>query len=665
MLVISYCTSRCSLLVVCRCEMGSSGRAKNVQKKKGAGSRPINVENEAKKGQNNIKSYSRPDNVLQNKNDSVIETEQVNEKSVSTVECEKLAQNNPRTMKSARKQSSSKSTTTVTSDSDDDEKFVPVNGMENSKHANDFAKNQKKSKNRKKKAQKKKAESKKPPQKILENDEDIDKIIEEFKEMEVAPKEPPKLNLLKLLTVQYRNLQPENEYDRKRGVTRRDRMPRAAGRMVIAKPLWPALKFTGISMQRYNCALDPELLYFTFEYDDHYQIFEQNLELSTVPSPDWIFRILARAPYHISALIQACECAVAAGQYDRAQEFAGTVMLIVNLILSYLERAIYAYESAEHCMFNVISGKCRLGFFIVLMKQLFFCMRRELYRTALEYAKVIYNLNPEEDPLAMVLVIDYLFLVNKEYETFVKFYTAKEKAVSLQSLPNMSYSIALARFFIAQKSGLQEDYEAADKALLEAMVRFPTLLPALFNTLNLDYQPADYFSNWCYSKFFREDKSSLTLLYNLYMSRVAFVWKERRVAEWVERICRQFGQYMTEADSEFSKQMAEYTIIRNRCYYGIPTNVLRHFYLLECRHMLSGTDEMRKIGLVHPCNPFPPPKKVINMFNRGATPTVQILAPTTSFAMDMLGNVVFRPFETLRALISRLIGENRENNNNQ
>ncbi|KRZ59183.1 Transcription factor 25 [Trichinella nativa] len=660
MLVNSYCTSHCSLWVVCRCEMGSPGRAKNAVKKKGTGLRPINVENEGRKKQNVVKVYTRPDNIFQKKNDSVIETEQVTDTSVSIVEeCENLAKNNPDTVKLARKRSnpstttSSKSTTTATSDSDDEDKFAPLSGdseVEKSTPAKNLEKKQDNSKKRKKKAQKKKVESNKPPA----NEEDIDKILEEFKEMDVAPKESPKLNMEKLLTVQYRNLQPENEYDRKRGVVRKNRMPRAAGRMVIPKPLWPDLKYAGITMQRYNCALDPQLLYFTFEYDARYRIFEQQLQAHSIPSPHLIFRILGYVPYHIPALIQASECAVSTGNYESAQEFA--------------ERAIYAYESAVHCMFNVISGKCRLlyifcrGFFIVLMKQMFFCMRRELYRTALEYAKVIYNLNPEEDPLAVVLIIDYLFLVNKEYEKFVLFYTAKEKAVSLQALPNMSYSIALARFFIAQKSGLQEDYEAADKALLEAMVRFPTLLPALFSTLNLVYRPSDYFSVWCYKKFFREDKSSLVLLYNLYIARIAFVWKEKGVAAWVKKICRQFGRYMKEADSEFAKQMAEYTIIRNRCYYGVPTNVLRHLYLMNCRHLLSGTEEMRKIHIVQPCDPFPPVRKVINMFHPTTVPALQILAPTTSFGMDMLGNAVFRPFEALRALITRITGEDRENN---
>ncbi|KRX82154.1 Transcription factor 25 [Trichinella sp. T6] len=681
MLVNSYCTSHCSLWVVCRCEMGSPGRAKNAVKKKGTGLRPINVENEGRKKQNVVKVYTRPDNIFQKKNHSVIETEQVTDTSVSIVEeCENLAKNNPDIVKLARKRSnpstttSSKSTTTATSDSDDEDKFAPLSGdseVEKSTPAKNLEKKQDNSKKRKKKAQKKKVESNKPPA----NEEDIDKILEEFKEMDVAPKESPKLNMEKLLTVQYRNLQPENEYDRKRGVVRKNRMPRAAGRMVIPKPLWPDLKYAGITMQRYNCALDPQLLYFTFEYDARYRIFEQQLQAHSIPSPHLIFRILGYVPYHIPALIQASECAVSTGNYESAQEFA--------------ERAIYAYESAVHCMFNVISGKCRLlysipnnrrgvviylkicifliavfcrGFFIVLMKQMFFCMRRELYRTALEYAKVIYNLNPEEDPLAVVLIIDYLFLVNKEYEKFVLFYTAKEKAVSLQALPNMSYSIALARFFIAQKSGLQEDYEAADKALLEAMVRFPTLLPALFSTLNLVYRPSDYFSVWCYKKFFREDKSSLVLLYNLYIARIAFVWKEKGVAAWVKKICRQFGRYMKEADSEFAKQMAEYTIIRNRCYYGVPTNVLRHLYLMNCRHLLSGTEEMRKIHIVQPCDPFPPVRKVINMFHPTTVPALQILAPTTSFGMDMLGNAVFRPFEALRALITRITGEDRENN---
>lgn len=71
---------------------------------------------------------------------------------------------------------------------------------------------------------------------------------------------------------------------------------------------------------------------------------------------------------------------------------------------------------------------------------------RACCRTAFELSKLILSLNPEVDPLAIVLIIDYYALRSKQYAWLIKFYEEYDTARNLSQLPNMAYSYALALF---------------------------------------------------------------------------------------------------------------------------------------------------------------------------------------------------------------------------
>lgn len=84
------------------------------------------------------------------------------------------------------------------------------------------------------------------------------------------------------------------------------------------------------------------------------------------------------------------------------------------------------------------------------------------------------SLDPEEDPLAVVLMIDFYAIRSKEYQWFCEFCNLWESSRNLQQLPNIAYSLALAYFYMG-------DNESADEYLQNALIMFPGVLMPLLD----------------------------------------------------------------------------------------------------------------------------------------------------------------------------------------
>jgi len=80
------------------------------------------------------------------------------------------------------------------------------------------------------------------------------------------------------------------------------------------------------------------------------------------------------------------------------------------------------------------------SFYIVLFKHAQYLEERACSRTAFEISKLLLSLQPDTDPLAMILVIDYYALRSKQFEWLVEFYEKYNAARNLNQLPNMAYS---------------------------------------------------------------------------------------------------------------------------------------------------------------------------------------------------------------------------------
>ena len=95
-----------------------------------------------------------------------------------------------------------------------------------------------------------------------------------------------------------------------------------------------------------------------------------------------------------------------------------------------------------------------------------------VYRTSLELCKFLLSLDPEDDPVAVVLMVDFYALRAREYEWFIKFCNLWESSRNLTQLPNIAYGLALANFRLG-------NLETANELLQNALLMFPGVLMPL------------------------------------------------------------------------------------------------------------------------------------------------------------------------------------------
>lgn len=117
---------------------------------------------------------------------------------------------------------------------------------------------------------------------------------------------------------------------------------------------------------------------------------------------------------------------------------------------------------------------CFRALFITLFKHLTFVGGRACYRTALEYCKFLLSLDPDGDPLAIKLALDFYALRSKEYNWLIEFIQEFENTKNLTQLPNFAFSNAVAHFYISDN-----DVSVADALLQEALLMFPGVLMPL------------------------------------------------------------------------------------------------------------------------------------------------------------------------------------------
>lgn len=94
---------------------------------------------------------------------------------------------------------------------------------------------------------------------------------------------------------------------------------------------------------------------------------------------------------------------------------------------------------------------------------------RACYRTALEFCKLLLSLDPDNDPLAIKLALDFYALRSKEYNWLIEFVAEFENTKNLTQLPNFAFSNAIAHFYVGE----------GDELLQDALLMFPGVLMPL------------------------------------------------------------------------------------------------------------------------------------------------------------------------------------------
>lgn len=160
------------------------------------------------------------------------------------------------------------------------------------------------------------------------------------------------------------------------------------------------------------------------------------------------------------------------------------------------ERALYACERALHPQFSLSTGTARLSykrsenrsFFLAIFRHIQFLTRRGCWKTAFEFNKLLFSLDPVSDPLGALLSLDYHALSAKDYEYVVKMQSEWKTdghlyPVELADMPNFAYSAAYARFKMSEKSKNSEDVVQGTKMMKEAIQKYPLVYCRLLEKL--------------------------------------------------------------------------------------------------------------------------------------------------------------------------------------
>ncbi|KAE9534985.1 hypothetical protein AGLY_008277 [Aphis glycines] len=401
-----------------------------------------------------------------------------------------------------------------------------------------------------------------------------------------------------ILSVQHRNLNPNNELRKMFGrVVHQAELSKRKFRgrnhlkttwLVTPKDNWPPVGKSGSTMKYLESKNG--IMYFAFEHSTEYQ--QVQLQLLTAVShmsSGNLVNIINNHPYHVDVLLQMTEWARLSEDLPVAAELT--------------EQALYSLENSFHPMFSLSNGKCRLDYrlhenralFLTLYRHLTFVGLRACYRTALEFCKLLLSLAPMDDPLAVVLCIDFYALRSSEYTWFIQFVNAFDSVRNLTQLPNIKYSLAVAKW---QKG----DVETAHTLLQEALMMFPGVLMPLLEKCSIQADKRvsahPYFTTYAT----QNQPKSLSYLISMYVTRSYHIWKEVQLLPWLERNV-QIVLDRVDAKDPLVKNME---IMRNTLYSAKPPlNIHRHLLLSDMSDTIAPPAEAVTDPILI-MDPFPP-----------------------------------------------------------
>uniref|UniRef100_A0A671UZ32 Transcription factor 25 (basic helix-loop-helix) n=1 Tax=Sparus aurata TaxID=8175 RepID=A0A671UZ32_SPAAU len=393
-----------------------------------------------------------------------------------------------------------------------------------------------------------------------------------------------------VLHVEHRNLNPETELKRYFGAraVQGDQRPRQRNRhfhrstwMTSPKDSWPRFSRPGISMTLLQSK--DGIQFFTFEHNrDYQQVQFKFLDAVESMDPNNIVALLQLNPYHIDSLLQLSDVC----RIQEDQEMARDL----------IERALYSFECAFHPLFSLTSGTCRLdylrpenrAFYLALYKHMMFLEKRGCPRTALEYCKLILSLDPDSDPLCMLLLIDLLMLRSREYQSLLQLYQDWEEHRNLSQLPNFAFSTALCHFHLSQQEDLDpEDSDKrrrkADRMLQDALIMFPGVLMPLLDLCTV--QPDATVTSHAFfgPKSQIGQPPALAELTALYVGRTCNLWREAAVMLWLEESVKEVLRRVT-AEDPFVEDCQNK---RKQRYQSAPRNIHRHVLLSEIKEAVA------------------------------------------------------------------------------
>ncbi|KAG8437545.1 hypothetical protein GDO86_008308 [Hymenochirus boettgeri] len=418
-----------------------------------------------------------------------------------------------------------------------------------------------------------------------------------------------------LLYIEHRNLNPETELKKYFGsravmgdqrTRHRQRPHHRSTWLSTPKNTWPRYSKTGITMSLIETKRGVQ--YFTFEHHrDYQQVQFKFLDAVESMDPNNIVLLLQMNPYHIDSLLQLSDVCRLQDDQEMAREL--------------IDRALYSLECSFHPIFSLTSGTCRLdycrpenrGFFLALFKHMYFLEKRGCPRTALEICKLILSLDPDNDPLCMLLLIDFLSLRAREYSFLSRMFQEWEAHRNLSQLPNFAFSVPLALYQLSQQDDLtvEEEKTAREKAsslIQQSLIMFPGVLLTLLDSCGVMPDAAVASHPFFGSVAQISQTPALTLLINLYVGRCHTLWKEPTVMSWLEQNVREVLR-LVDNNEPIVNECEMRRMVR---YQSAPRNIHRHVILSEIKGATSSLPVEVTSQPILGFDPLPPTDSIVS-----------------------------------------------------
>ncbi|KAI0221712.1 Transcription factor 25 [Lamellibrachia satsuma] len=471
------------------------------------------------------------------------------------------------------------------------------------------------------------------------------------------------LDMKALLAVEHRNLNPDNEMRRifgsrvvqaeqsRRG---RNRVYRKSSWLTRPKDNWPKFGKTGLSMNAVELA-STSCKYFVLEHSKQYQKVQfQFLDAVESLNPQIIMDLTSVHPYHVDSLLQLLFqdltsvhpyhdlTSVHPYHVDSLLQLSEICKMSEDLQMAaeLIERALYVFECGFHPLFSLTQGNCRIGycqaenraFFLALFRHLVFVGERGCYHTSLEFCKLILSLDPDDDPLCILLMIDFYALRSEQYSFLIRMFNEWEAHRNLSQLPNFAFSVPLAMFH--QATVEERDLAQADEMLQDSLMMFPSILTTLMDKCGvvIDSQVAAHAFFGQQAELGQTD--ALRHLVALYVGRGHACWKEPEVLVWLERNVK---EVLRRVDSN-DPLPNEYAERRKNRYTGTPRNIYRHIIISEIKEAKATLPPELASSPVLSYDPLPPLDSVASYERPERRRRVQESGPLSMFFRSLLPN---------------------------
>ncbi|XP_026540675.1 transcription factor 25 [Notechis scutatus] len=409
-----------------------------------------------------------------------------------------------------------------------------------------------------------------------------------------------------LLYIEHRSLNPEMELKRYFGARAvlGDQRPRQRQRQYVRstwltapKDTWPRHSKTGISMVLLETRHGEQ--HFAFEHNREYQLVQfKFLDAVESMDPNNLVLLLQMNPYHVDSLVQLSDVCRMQEDHEMARDL--------------IERALYTLECAFHPVFSLTSGTCRLdyrhpenrAFQLALFKHLLFLERRGCPRTALEVCKLLLSLDPENDPLCMLLLVDLLSLRAREYTFLTRLFQEWEVSRALKGVGQCPPLPPLDPL-----SGPEGDPFRPSDALGRPSLLLPCFLSVVPSALmplldRCSVQPDPVVAS---HPFFGLEAqlsvpAALSQLVSLYLGRSHALWKDPAVMAWLETNVHQVLRVVDAKEPVLEEAEQK----RKARYQNAPRNVYRHVILSEIREATAALPPEVTAQPIMGFDPLPP-----------------------------------------------------------